>query len=92
MPESILLSQVLSHSCNIGYETNRNMRLVKLNGESVCSLAHLKSLIEISTQQNLVFEFSSGQIMVVDREAAIDSNDQVSTRLLKIRLLNIQYR
>lgn len=76
-PESVLLSQVLSHSCNIGYETNRNMRLVKLNGEHVNSLAQLKSLIESSSHQNLVLEFSSGQIMVIDREAALGANDQV---------------
>ena len=40
----VLLSQVLAHSCNIGYETQRNLVLSKCNGELVRSLKHLKQV------------------------------------------------
>ena len=73
-----MLSQVLSHNCNIGYETSRHMRLIKVNGESVLRLAHLKQFVESSQSKFLIFEFSSGQIIVMDREAALNANDQVS--------------
>ena len=42
--EVVLLSQVLAHSCNIGYETQRNLVLSKCNGELVRSLKHLKQV------------------------------------------------
>lgn len=54
------------------------MRLIKVNGESVLRLAHLKQFVESSQSKFLIFEFSSGQIIVMDREAALNANDQVS--------------
>ena len=44
--QAVLLSQVLAHPVNIGYETVRNILLEKFNGEKVTSLAHLKALLE----------------------------------------------
>lgn len=43
--EILLLSQVLAHGCNIGYETCKNFVLEKVNGISVKSLKHLRSLL-----------------------------------------------
>jgi len=44
--EIVILSQVISHSCNIGYETYRNMALKSFNDVTVKNLKHLKSLID----------------------------------------------
>jgi hypothetical protein len=79
LDELVLLSQVLSHPCNIGYETSRNMRLVRLNGQSVRSLAHLKVLVDACERRGpLVFEFSSEQIVVIDAAAAEQATLDVS--------------
>lgn len=51
--EIVLLSQVIAHSCNIGYETQSNLRLSKFNGVPVRSLKHLKRLIDIAAATGL---------------------------------------
>jgi hypothetical protein len=77
-PEVVLLSHVMSHKCNIGYETNRNLRLLRLNGETVRSLSHLAALVRgCGGANSLVFEFSTGQIMVLDAAAAERAQEQV---------------
>ena len=77
--EIVLLSQVLAHSCNIGYETQRNLVLANCNGEQIRSLKQLKQLIDSSaaTCKSLVFESKSGSVIVLNREAAIAAQEQV---------------
>ena len=41
-----MLSQVIAHSCNIGYEMNKNLHLKSLNNIKIKNLKHLKSLID----------------------------------------------
>ena len=74
----MLLSQVLSHSCNIGYETNRNLRLLKCNDQSITNLSQLQKIVAaLNGVGTLSFEFSTGQIMIMNAAAALGSNDQV---------------
>lgn len=79
--EVVLLSQVIAHNCNIGYERNRNLWLKKINGESIRNLRHLHAFLQSAavnhTVSSLVFEFSNGQIMVLDKQAAQVAQDQV---------------
>lgn len=75
--EVVILSQVLSHTCNIGYETIRNLRAVRLNGEEVLSLAQMQAVVREATSESLVFEFSTGQVIVLDRAHAMAATDQV---------------
>jgi hypothetical protein len=87
--EVVLLSQVIAHSCNIGYERNVNMRLVKVNQQPVRNLKHLKSILfdEVNNLNNssyLVLEFKTGQIMVLNREAAINAEKQVRLFIVDI--------
>ena len=44
--EIVMLSQVIAHSCNIGYEMNKNLHLKSLNNIKIKNLKHLKSLID----------------------------------------------
>lgn len=44
--EVVMLSQVLAHTCNIGYEKMRDVVLSKYNGRRIINLRHLKNLIE----------------------------------------------
>ena len=41
-----MLSQVIAHSCNIGYEMNKNLHLKSFNNIKIKNLKHLKSLID----------------------------------------------
>ena len=92
--EVVLLSQVLSNPCNIGYEMQRNTRLLSFNGNVVKNLKHLYSLIEKSEidmtasannhagssdeiKAPFVFEFSGGQVIVMDGKAAIEAREQI---------------
>jgi len=42
----VLLSQVIAHHCNIGYESYSNLHLSKFNGESVTNIRELKNKLE----------------------------------------------
>lgn len=44
--EIVLLSQVLSHSCNVGYENFQNMVLKEFNGIPIKNLKQLKDLVD----------------------------------------------
>ena len=116
-----MLSQVIAHSCNIGYEMNKNLHLKSFNNIKIKNLKHLKQLIdeferkkntkntkktikrtksskliEIDKKDNsnsdsnstivdnsnneesaMVFEFTNGQIVVLDGKEAIEAKDQV---------------
>jgi len=70
--EVVLLSQVIAHTCNIGYETHRNMQLVSLNGNPINNLKGLKQLVDSfleKTTRPLLFEFANGQTIVIDSNA-----------------------
>lgn len=83
--EVVLLSQVIAHSCNVGYERNRNLRLLTVNGESITNLRHLHSFLQTTADRkdvsSLVFEFSNGQVMVLDKKSATVAQEQVSAYL-----------
>jgi uncharacterized Rmd1/YagE family protein len=102
--EVVMLSQVIAHSCNIGYEMNKNLRLMKFNNVEIKNLKHLKELVDVLDSQNeskdsskkvskngksskksennqssssMVFEFSNGQIVVLDGREALGAKDQI---------------
>ena len=87
----MILSQVLAHNCNIGYENNRNMVIRSFNGEIVKSLKHLKSMLDTYLEQiqmsassnnsisnsNLVFECTNGMVLVLDGIASVEAQKQI---------------
>jgi hypothetical protein len=84
----VLLSQVLAHTCNIGYENSRNMILHAFNGVKVLNLKHLKSLLyavapaavdvsEAASSDKLFFEFTNGMILVLDRQSALEAQHEL---------------
>jgi len=84
--ELVLLSQVLAHTCNIGYENSRNMILQAFNGVKVLNLKHLKSLLYTTTpsvdvseasSDKLFFEFTNGMILVLDRQSAFEAQHEL---------------
>ena len=87
--EVVLLSQVISHSCNIGYETYRNLHLERFNGEQVRSMQHLKILVDevenrVKLEEEdkdafLTLEFANGQVIVLDERAAVGAQEQIAS-------------
>ena len=115
----VLLSQVIAHDCNIGYEQYHNMILKSYNSQPVSNIKQLKQLLlstdpppqphhiaeagakglatdlvpnklpltptpqlqkdkeEVVEQSQLVFEFINGQVIALDRAAAIQAQEQV---------------
>jgi S1-C subfamily serine protease len=82
--ERVILTQVLAHPVNIGYQTMRNVVLSKLNDTQITSLAQLKLLI-FDTVTNkighhvpdIVLEFENGQVVVVNGTEAMAASDQL---------------
>eukprot|EP00977_Amphora_coffeiformis_P025424 scaffold19753_cov231-Amphora_coffeaeformis.AAC.2 len=65
--EVVVLSHVLAHQENLGFDTLGDLHLEKCNGEKVRSLNHLKRLLEDCTEQFVRFEFAPNkQIMVLE--------------------------
>lgn len=101
--EVVILSQVIAHTCNIGYELLRNMRLTHFNGAPVKNLRSLKTMVDAASntlkasqvgsargkanrraiisalEAPLVFEFSSGQIVVLEASAAFAAQSQIAS-------------
>ena len=67
----VLLSQVLSHQINIGYEHLNNMHVLGVNGTKVRNLAHLVELVEASSSKFLTFDLAPNDEMVVLEAAAL---------------------
>jgi len=62
----VVLSQVLAHTCNIGYEHLCNQIVVKVNGEPLTNLTDLVRLVEVGkTQTFLTFELEPHSELVV---------------------------
>jgi hypothetical protein len=92
----------------IGYEMNKNLRLMKFNNVDIKNLKHLKESVDLLDSRNeskvdskkvskggksskktvdensqsqssssMVFEFSNGQIVVLDGREAIGAKDQI---------------
>jgi hypothetical protein len=51
--EVVMLSQVIAHSCNIGYEMNKNLQLKSFNSVSIKNLKHLKDLIDAFSEEEM---------------------------------------
>lgn len=78
--EVVLLSQVIAHTCNIGYETHRNMQLVSLNENPIKNLKGLKQLVDSFLEtptRPLLFEFANGQMIVIDSNAGRVAQSQI---------------
>ena len=69
--QAIILSHVLAHRENLGYETLSNQLLERINGEEIRSLHHLYEYLDSTDDEFLRFEFSApnGHLIVMERAA-----------------------
>ena len=75
--EVVVLSQVLAHKANLGYEHLMDLHLIEFNGVEVRCLRHLQQLIDDCTDPFMRFQFApkeTGRLVILDREG----NDKVT--------------
>ncbi|KAG5190607.1 trypsin-like cysteine/serine peptidase domain-containing protein [Tribonema minus] len=65
--EVVILTQVLAHPANLGYEGMENLHLLKFNGEPVSSLRHLCALVDACGAAGYMrFDFYPDRVVVMD--------------------------
>ena len=81
--EVVILSSVLAHRANLGYEHLENLRLKALNGDPVRSLAHLAALVQGGGGGDpfLRFTFDGGgggaKVVVLDAALVAEATEEV---------------
>jgi len=76
--EVVVLSSVLCHRSNLGYESLENLHLGTLNGRAVRSVEHLSQLVEENTEPFLRFEFKfSGKVVVLDAQGVAAATAEI---------------
>ncbi|CAN0108707.1 unnamed protein product [Ectocarpus sp. 12 AP-2014] len=73
----VILTQVLAHEVNVGYEGFSNMQLLSFNGESVKSLRHLVRLADANRQEFLRFELFRDRLIVLEAAGVPDATTQI---------------
>lgn len=73
--EIIVLSQILAHKCNIGYDGFEHFELSKFGGKSVKNMKQLKTevwhALESMNTPELVFEFVNGAKVVLSSKEVL---------------------
>lgn len=69
--EVVVLSQVLAHAVNVGYESLVNCAVSSLNGERITDIKHLVRLVHSNTRPYLHFSLAPfGEAVVLDAREA----------------------
>lgn len=61
----VVMSQVLVHRENLGFDMLADLHLVKMNGQKVLSLAHLKQLLDECQETFVRFEFAPNDDVII---------------------------
>ncbi|CAM9781012.1 unnamed protein product [Ectocarpus sp. 8 AP-2014] len=73
----VILTQVLAHEVNVGYEGFSNMQLLSFNGERVKSLKHLVRLADANRQEFLRFELFRDRLIVLEAAGVPEATTQI---------------
>ncbi|KAF0925643.1 hypothetical protein E2562_017218 [Oryza meyeriana var. granulata] len=73
----VIVSQVLAHEVNIGYEHMGNQQVIKLNGTMVKNIHHLAHLVDNCKDKFLTFEFEDDFLVVLDQEEATTASSYI---------------
>lgn len=74
----VVLSEVLEHSVNLGYDLFHRQHLTSFNNQEIKNLAHLVSLVDACQEGEMVFEFDRDEILVLDAAAAHKATQEVA--------------
>ncbi len=78
--EMVVALQVLAADVNLGYHDWRNWIVDYVNGEAVVDFEHFASTLRNNELENVVLENSNGYQMVINHDAAIESEAQILER------------
>jgi S1-C subfamily serine protease len=78
--EVVVLSQVLNHDVNEGYEEFRNAMVHAVNGTKVDNLRHFAGLCMGATSEFLRFDLEDEQVIVLKREEAERDSAEILKR------------
>ncbi|RLN30899.1 protease Do-like 2, chloroplastic [Panicum miliaceum] len=73
----VIVSQVLAHEVNIGYEHMGNQQVIKLNGTAVKNIHHLAHLVDTCQDKFLTFEFEDDFLVVLHQEEAAAASSDI---------------
>ena len=74
----VVLSEVLEHSVNLGYDLFHRQHLSRFNNQEIKNLSHLVSLVDACQEGEMVFEFDRDEILVLDAAAAHQATQEVA--------------
>ena len=77
--EVVLLSQVIAHNCNIGYEMYKNLHLKAFNSVKVKNLRHLKTLLDTLEADSTISTSSSTTAKKVSKSSSSKTSAIAST-------------
>lgn len=75
--EMILLSQVLAHAVNIGYEGVSHLRVSSFNGTKIQNMRHLTELVDSCNSQYMHFELDDNITVVLSTDSARASTPEI---------------
>jgi len=78
--EVVILSAVLVHEINYGYQQMTNLQLLRFNDQKINNLQHLTKLVAANTQPYLRFDFDEHVVLILEAEAAKKAEEEILTR------------
>ncbi|CAM9335614.1 unnamed protein product, partial [Hapterophycus canaliculatus] len=73
----VILTQVLAHEVNVGYEGFSNMQLLSFNGQRVKSLKHLVRLADANQEEFLRFDLFRDRLVVLEAARVAEATKQI---------------
>eukprot|EP00298_Acanthocystis_sp_HF-20_P014018 c20602_g1_i2.p1 GENE.c20602_g1_i2~~c20602_g1_i2.p1 ORF type:complete len:619 (+),score=230.11 c20602_g1_i2:112-1968(+) len=73
----VILSQVLAHNSNVGYEYLQNIQVIKCNGVDINNLEHFVTLIETCQDEFIRLDLDYDEIVILDRKEGISVTKDV---------------
>jgi len=73
----VLLSQVLVHDVNTGYQHTTNIQVHKFNGVEIQNLQHLVSLVENCRDSYVRFDLEFQRVVILDHQLAQQATSEI---------------
>jgi hypothetical protein len=78
--QGVVLTEILDHDVNLGYEIFGRQQIVQFNGVPIINLAHLAQMVDATTEGEMVFMMDRGEIIVLDAPAAHKATGDIAFR------------
>lgn len=72
----VILSHVLAHRENLGFDSLADLHLLKVNGQTVHSLSHLKRLLDQCQDTFVRFDFAPNDVIIVLERSSLEKVTQ----------------